>query len=113
MIPAPEDIIQAVFDGVSKAVRIIGLNVSVVPGVPEHHNGTVGTSAATVTFSETSKSVLFRNTHATNDLLISFDGGSTFFTVPPGETMSIDGAAASVDVKGSAAGTTFEGLVVV
>ena len=113
MIPTPEEIIQAIYDGAEKAIRTTALVSAPSPGVPEHHNGSVDTSPTPVTFSGTSKSVLFRNTHLDNDLLVSFDGGTNFLTLPPGAALSLEVAVSGVVLQGSDVGTTFEGLAVV
>lgn len=109
----PEDIVQAVYDAATKAIRTTAQLVAPAPGVPEHHNGSVDTTTQPVNFSGTSKSVLFRNTHPDNDLLISFDGGTKFLTLPTSGVLSLETAVSGVVLKGSDVGTTYEGLAVV
>ena len=82
-------------------------------GVAEHHNGTATTTPANVPFSGTSKSILIDNLDASNNLLVSFDGGSNTKTILPGQSLSIEANHSSVDVSSSAATVAFEMLVTV
>ena len=75
----------------------------------EHSNGTVGTAAATITSLGQMHSTRVQNTHSINDLLISFDG-ATWKTIPSERSLSIPTNAYSFQIKGSAAGTTYEVL---
>ena len=110
---SPEDIIQAVYDAATNAIRTTAQLAAPSPGVPEHHNGSIDTTPQPVNFSGTSTSILFRNTHLDHDLLISFDGGTTFLTLPPSGVLSLETAVSGVVLKGSDVGTTYEGLAVV
>jgi len=48
---------------------------------------------------------------AANRIEVSFDAGSTFKTIKPGVTLSVEvSQLKSYDIKGSAAGTTSEAL---
>lgn len=73
----------------------------------EHSNGTVGTAAATITALGQMHSTRVMNTHAINNILISFDGAS-WKTVDPGRSLSVPTNAYSFQIKGSAAATTYE-----
>lgn len=73
----------------------------------EHSNGTVGTVAATVTALGQLHSTRVQNTHAINDILISFDGAA-WKTIPPEKWLSVPTNAYTFQIKGSAAGTTYE-----
>ena len=117
MTRAPEDIVQAVYDLAQKGIRVVvvagGGGGGVTPGTPEHRNGTAGTTPAPVTFSAATKSVLFRNAHIANDLLVSFDGGAAFFTIPPGAALGLDCAVSGAVVKAGADGTPYECIATV
>lgn len=86
---------------------------SVGSNTPEHHNGSVGTTAATITLSGTSVNVNIHNTHASNNLLVSFDAGAKFYTLEAGSYWNIEMNVATFKVKGSGAGTTYEIVAVV
>ena len=77
-----------------------------------HYNSTVGTTPVTNTIASGYEitSVFFANTHATNDLLVSFDAGTSWRTIPAGIKEGGDLNITTFKVKGSAAGTTFETL---
>ncbi len=80
-------------------------------GTPTHFSGTVGTTPVdTVTPASTTKSILIENTHATQNILISLDGGSNWKTIRPYGVLSLDVAVTSFQVKGSGASTTYEGI---
>ncbi|TDI97051.1 MAG: hypothetical protein E2O29_02095 [Deltaproteobacteria bacterium] len=82
-------------------------------GVAEHHNGTATTTPANVTFTGTSKAILIDNLDASNNLLVSFDGGANTKTVLPGQSLSIEANHSAVAVSSSAATVPFEMLVTV
>ena len=73
----------------------------------EHSNSTVGTVAATITALGQLHSTRVQNTHSINDILISFDG-ATWKTISSGKWLSVPTNAYSFQIKGSAAGTTYE-----
>ena len=106
MKPSPEDIIQAVYDAAEKALRVRA-------GVPEHHNGEAPTTPEEVTFSSVSRHVVLRSAQPGQSLMVSFDDGDEFLTVPPGETLDLDCAVDHVVLKGSVAPVSYECLVVV
>ena len=77
----------------------------------EHSNRTDGTSPVTVTPASPANFILVSNTHATQNVLISFDAGTTFFTIKAGLSLAVDvSQLKSYQIKGSAAGTTSEAL---
>ena len=87
-------------------------------GSSEHFNGTVGTTATAVptVAGGIIAEVLLKNpkTNASSvDLLVSFDGGTTFFTIEPrtGLSWSVRGSKTQIHIKGSAAGTNYEILM--
>jgi len=68
--------------------------------IPEHFNGSVTTAGSPVTITPTSGKIVAAEVFNPNrgssangfddNLLVSFDGGSTFRTVPRGGTLSIE-----------------------
>ena len=85
---------------------------------PIHANGSVGTTPAVVNVllngeKELSTSVTIRNTHGSQDILVNFDGGSDFYTIPFGESEKFNVSVFSFQIKGSAAATTYEAIVTV
>jgi len=76
----------------------------------DHFNGTIGTVATTISLTAITVSLLIENTHSTNNILISFDEGSTWKTLGPGDSLSMDTAIEEFDIKGSDADTTYECL---
>jgi len=91
----------------------IYINSVPAAGTPEHHNGTVGTSASDITFGGTTSNINIHNTHGSNDLLISFDSGSTWYTMEAGSYWNLNASVASLQIKGSTAGTTYEMVAVI
>lgn len=77
----------------------------------KHYNGTATTTPATVTFTPAGKSIFIHNTASSGNLLLSFDAGTTFKTILPGATFSIDAGLASVVVKASTGSVTYESVV--
>lgn len=51
------------------------------PGEP--YTGTVGVGGTTITFSNATKSITVRNTHDSNNLEYSIDGGTTWLLLGP------------------------------
>lgn len=74
----------------------------------EHVNDAVGGAAATITPSGQLQSALIHNTHAANTLYVSFDGGTTWKAISKDQSLSVPDNSYSYQVKGSAAGTTYE-----
>ena len=106
MKPSPEDIIQAIYDTAEKALRMRA-------GVPEHHNGTVTATAEAVTFGGKSRRVVLRNAQPGKSLMVSFDGGTSFITVPPDETLDVECAVDGLVLKSDDGDVDYEGLVIV
>ena len=79
-------------------------------GTPEHFDGTVGTDPVTITPSAETRSILIKNTHDDNVLYVSFNGGSKWFSIDPHDHLEADVKVSSFQVKGSASGTTYEGI---
>ena len=82
--------------------------VNVALGVPKHYNADADIAAAAVNFAATTKSVLIINSHATNDLFVSFDAGSNTHTIPAGESLSLDTAIDSLEISASADTTPYQ-----
>lgn len=83
-------------------------------GLPEHWNGTATDVAATITFSDTSRSIMIDNIGIVNDLLFSFDGGTKWKTLPPEASISIMCDRDDIEVKcGAGLTTDYEIIVVV
>lgn len=89
------------------------LDLTISSGVAEHHNGSATTTPATVNFSGTSKAILIQNRDSVNNLLVSFDGGTTTKTIDPNQSLSIEANHASVEVSSSAGTVAYEMLVTV
>jgi len=79
-------------------------------GVAKHYNGSVDASNDPITVGLT-KRVIIQNTHASQSLSVSFDGGSKYFTLAAGKSLDIDVETVQIDVLGSGVGTTYEILV--
>lgn len=77
--------------------------------IQEHANATIGIVAATITPSGQLRYAHIHNTHASNNVLVSFDG-TNWKTIPPGKTLSTPTNAYTYQIKGNAAGTTYEAL---
>lgn len=92
-----------------------GLDVWDIKGTPQHFNGTVGTTASTITPTTTTISILIQNpsTNAAGvTLAVSFDAGTTFFdNIVRGGSLSIETEVTSFQIKASAASTTYRILV--
>ena len=74
----------------------------------DHYNDNVGVVAATIDLTATNVALLIENTHAAQNLLVSFDEGTTFKIIEPGDMLSVDTSVSSFDIKGSGAATTYE-----
>ena len=82
--------------------------------IPKHFNGTANITPADVDFNNVSGSILIHNTGVTNDLLVSFDGGTTFKTIPTESSLGYDDVnMKKVVVKTNAGTTTYEIVVTV
>ena len=76
---------------------------------PIHKNGTISTSDVVLSFGQTIKRLEINNTHASNNLLVTFDD-TNYFTVRAETILKLDVKVTSVTIKGSGAGTTYEVL---
>lgn len=80
-----------------------------------HLSGTVGTSSIPLpaTAGDRITEVLIDNDNISQDLLVSFDGGTDFKTVPPGGFLiwNLKRSRTQIDLEASAAGATFEILM--
>lgn len=83
-----------------------------VVGTPKHYNGTANIASATVTFAGTTKHVQVENMDGTKDIYVSFDSGANLRTIQPGNVLDVDCAVASLDIKASADGCSYEILSV-
>lgn len=89
-------------------------SISVEKGTPQHFNGTVGTTAITITPASTTTSILVDNPNsnlANRTLQVSFDGGTNFFTIIRGAALAIDTEVSSFLIKASVTGTSYQILV--
>lgn len=84
-------------------------------GLAVHFNGTAITDSAEVEIVANSKSEIStglviqnRDTGGTNDLLVSLDGGSDFFTIEYGAPLHLAVSVDSVTVKSSAGSVGYE-----
>lgn len=91
------------------ALRVVEVGAPTV----EHHNGTVNATPAELTFARRSCRIYIYNADATYDLGVSFDGGTTYFTIAQGAArLALPVAVESVHLVGNAAGTDYQVLVV-
>lgn len=102
--------LEAVLDGSGYVLKVAGVTGGggVTLGVPKHYNGVANIASASVTFASATKSLLIENLDLLNDLLVSFDGGTTSFVLPSGETLGLDAEATSIDISASANGTSYQ-----
>ncbi len=86
--------------------------ITVSGNIAEHFNGVVGIAVQQISFTNTSNAMLIRNTHDTQDLFISFDGGNNFFGLGAGEDLSLDIELDSIHLYGSGVDTSYEIIIV-
>lgn len=85
--------------------------VTAAANTVEHDNYATSTSAATKTPATPANYLLIENMDATDNVLVSFDGGSTFKTIKPNSSLRIDvDKLKSYDVKSSANTPAVEAL---
>lgn len=84
-------------------------------GSTDHFNGTVGTTAITVpsTPGNVIAEVMVKNARtnpSTNELYVSFDGGTNFFTIEPRTAVawSVRGNKTQIHIKASMSNTGYE-----
>jgi hypothetical protein len=83
---------------------------------PFHINGSVGAGVEQITLTKMVNGLpahadhfYIRSTHAAQHILISFDGGTSFFTLKFGDPpLKVDWRVESLHIKGSGAATTYE-----
>jgi len=81
-------------------------------GNPFHLNiDDLGTTERTIPLADTSTSIFIRNKHDTNDVLISFDGGMKWTTIPAKNWYSQNLRVTGFKIKASAPNTPIEGVV--
>lgn len=81
--------------------------------IAKHFNGSATTTAAPVDVGTGVAAIVIENMDATNNLLVSFDGGTTFKTVKPGIILTVDVSTRNLVVKSSAGTVNYEILVTV
>lgn len=89
-------------------------SISIAKGSPEHFNGTVGTTPISITPTKITTAILVDNpaTNAVNRTLeVSFNGGTSYFVIPRGGSLSIETEVTSFLLKSNGAGTTYQIIV--
>lgn len=81
-------------------------------GTPIHYNGVANIAPTTVTFLGTSKHVQIEDMDGTKNIYVSFDGGTNWRTIQPGNILDVDCAITSLVIKASADGANYEILTV-
>jgi len=86
--------------------------VVVTKGNPVVYTGNANIVKATVTFASAAKHIQVENMDGTDNIYISFDGGTKWRTIQPGYTIDIDcDSVASLDIKADADVTAYEMLI--
>lgn len=95
-----------------------GFEMQDLIGQTKHYNGTISTSPTTLpaVADKTISEVIFKcpyQTPQTKTCSISFDGGTTYFTLAVGEFLgwSVKGEIEQVKIKGSTSGVTYDMLI--
>ena len=79
---------------------------------PVVYTGNANIVKATVTFASAAKHIQVENMDGTDNIYISFDGGTKWRTIQPGYTIDIDcDSVASLDIKADADVTAYEMLI--
>lgn len=82
--------------------------------VGRHFNGTATVTPTDVDFNDVTASILIDNIGTTNDLLVSFDGGTKFKTIPAENSLGYDDMnLKKIVVKTNVDTTNFEIVVTV
>jgi len=104
------DIKRQQYDAIQRgALRVIDVGASDV----EHFNGTITDTPAEVSFTRRSSHIYVYNSDSTHDLTVSFDGGTTYFTLAQGsDRLDLPVAVESVYLAGDALGTDYQILVI-
>ena len=79
-------------------------------GIPSHITGSVAaTPIDVINLDSYTSQIHINNTHATQSLLVSFDGGVNWFTIFAKTTLTLDTLTCNnLQVKGSGSATTYE-----
>lgn len=98
------------YDAVARgALRVVEVGAMDV----EHFNGSITDTPAELSFTRRSCHIYVYNDDAAEDLEISFDGGTTYFTIASGSArLDLPVAVESVYLNGAAGGTDYQILVV-
>ncbi|TET34836.1 MAG: hypothetical protein E3J72_11920 [Planctomycetota bacterium] len=126
---SPEDIIQALYDAAQNGLRVsvvsgggggdaseatlLALLALMMPGVPEHRVGTVGTTPQQITFSGPTKFIIVQNIAKEEYLEVSFDGGSTYMVVISGGQIALPCRITGLYVRSSVGSSGYEILATV
>jgi len=85
--------------GIATEATLANLLNLLMPGVPEHRNGTVNTTPQQVTFSGLTKYLVVENTSLGGNLEVSLDGGATFMPVIGRSQLALSCRVSSVHVR--------------
>jgi hypothetical protein len=125
---SPEDIIQAIYDATQKGLRTVvtggagdiasettlaALLALMMPGVPEHKKGTVGTTPVQITFTGPTKHVLIQNNIVGGNLEVSFNGGVTYMPVIGKGQIALPCRVSGLHVRSSGGNVNYEILATV
>jgi len=87
--------------------------MATIAGGVKHINGAANTTAADVNLGVGVNSITIENMDATNNLLVSFDGGATFKTLGIGKSVSLEVSVGKIMVKSSAGSVNYEILATI
>ncbi len=100
---------MADMDNLTQADRLEIASIQNKGGKPQHLNGSVGTSAIIIDFTFYADQFIIYNSHASQSLSVSFDDGTTWFTLVARGSLSFKNVAAkNIQLKGSNTNTTYE-----
>lgn len=85
-------------------------------GIPQHYNGSVGTTKTETLIEFNSENQVItnlkiKNTHASQDLEVYLDGTANFWSLAAGETLEMPCSIQSFELRGSGVATTYESIV--
>lgn len=92
-----------------------GLDTWALKGTPEHFNGTIGLTPSTLTPMGTTTSILVTNPSsntASSIVQVSFDGGSTFYDITRGTSLSLEAEVDSFVIQANKASVDYQIIVV-
>lgn len=85
------------------------LQVDTIAGAtPHHYNGDAEVAPVDVDFDNVTKTIIIENLHATNSILVSFDGDSNVYTIRPDKVLSLSAAVISLRISASGATTPYQ-----